>query len=131
MKKLTLLLLLVAVGCAISPYRQQTVDVAESLKAQSTALMAKATEPFVDHSDSVAALQERLKDALRAERARADNSESIAQWVLLSAPEGALLGGFLSRWEQRGALGQFFINAKRTQVVTAFNIIIETERAKR
>ena len=130
MKKL-ILLLLFAVGCATSPYRQSTVDTAESLKAQSTALMAKAIEPFADHSDSVAALRERLKDALRSESARADNSESIAQWGLLAAPNGALLGGFLSRWEEHGVLGQLFVNAKRTQVVTAFNIIIETERAKR
>ena len=130
MKKL-ILLLLFAVGCAISPYRQSTVDTAESLKEQSTALMAKAIEPFADHSDSVAALRERLRDALRAESARADNSESIAQWGLLAAPNGALLGGFLSRWEEHGVLGQLFVNAKRTQVVTAFNIIIETERAKR
>ena len=131
MKKLTLLLLLLAVGCAISPYRQSTVDTAESLRDQSTALMAKAVEPFTDHSDSVAALRERLFDALRSESARAENSESIAQWGLLADPQGALLGGFLTRWEQRGTLGQLFINAKRTQVVAAFNIIIETERAKR
>ncbi|KKM67826.1 hypothetical protein LCGC14_1467210 [marine sediment metagenome] len=130
MKKLTLLLLF-AVGCAISPYRQSTVDTAESLRDQSTALMAKAVEPFTDHSDSVAALRERLLGALRSESARAENSESIAQWGLLADPEGALLGGFLTRWEQRGTLGQLFVNAKRTQVVAAFNIIIETERAKR
>ena len=101
------------------------------MKAQSTALMAKAIEPFADHSDSVAALRERLRSALRAEFARAENSESIAQWELLARPQGVLLGGFLSRWEERGVLGQLFVNAKRTQVVTAFNIIIETERAKR
>ena len=130
MKKLAFLLLF-AVGCSISPFRQQSVDVAEELRDQSVALMAKAIEPFADHSDSVEALQERLRDALRAEFARADNSESVAQWELLARPQGALLGGFLTRWEQRGTLGQLFVNAKRTQVVTAFRIIIETERAKR
>ena len=130
MKKLILPLLFL-VGCAISPYRQSTVDVAGSLRDQSTALMAKAVEPFADHSDSVAALRERLLDALHAESARAKNNESIAQWGLLADPQGALLGGFLTRWEQEGVLGQLFINAKRTQVVTAFRIIIETEEAKR
>lgn len=130
MKKL-ILLLLFAVGCSVSPFRQQSVDVAESLRDQSSALMAKAVEPFEGHSDSVAALRERLQDALRAENAREGNSESVAQWGLLAAPDGALLGGFLSRWEAQGTLGQLFINAKRIQVVTAFNIIIETERAKR
>ena len=130
MKKLTFLLLFL-VGCSVSPFRQQSVDIAESLRDQSTALMAKAIEPFDDHRDSVGALQERLYAQLAAESSREDNSESIAQWGLLTDPGGALLGGFLSRWEQRGTLGQLFINAKRTQVVTAFNIIIETERAKR
>lgn len=130
MKKLAFLLLFL-VGCSISPFQQQSVDVAEELRDQSTALMAQAVEPFADHSDSVAALRTRLLRQLAVESNREDNSESVAQWGLLVHPGGALLGGFLARWEQRGTLGQLFINGKRTQVVTAFNIIIETERAKR
>ena len=130
MKKLALLLLLV-VGCSVSPFRQKSVDIAESLREQSTALMAKAVEPFEDHQDSVEALQQRLSTQLFAETGRTDNDETIAQWGLLIRPFGPLLGGFLTRWEQQGTLGQLFINAKRTQVVTAFRIIIETERAKR
>ncbi len=130
MKKL-MLLLLFAVGCSISPFRQQSVDVAEELRDQSVALMAKAIEPFDEHKDSVAALRTRLLKQLAVESNREDNGESTAQWNLLVSPAGALLGGFLVRWEAQGTLGQLFINAKRTQVVTAFNIIIETERAKR
>ena len=130
MKKLILLLLL-SVGCVVARFQQQSIDIAVDLRQQSTALMAQATEPFADHSDSVEALRERLRDALRGEQARVDNGESVRQWTLLADPEGALLGGFLSRWEAQGTLGQLFINAKRTQVVTAFRIIIETEEAKR
>ena len=130
MKKLTLLLLL-SVGCGVARFQQQSIDIAVDLRQQSTALMAQATEPFEDHSDSVEALRERLQDALRGEQARVDNRESVRQWTLLANPEGALLGGFLSRWETQGTLGQLFINAKRTQVVAAFRIIIETEEAKR
>ena len=130
MKKLTFLLLFL-VGCSVSPFRQLSVDVAEALRDQSTALMAKAIEPFDDHRDSVAALRTRLLKQLAVESNREDNSESAAQWNLLVNPGGALLGGFLIRWEVHGTLGQLFINAKRTQVVTAFRIIIETERAKR
>ena len=130
MKKLTFLLLFL-VGCSVSPFRQQSVDVAESLRDQSTALMAKAVEPFEDHQDSVAALRTRLLKQLAVESNRIDNSESAAQWNLLINPAGVLLGGFLIQWEVHGTLGQLFINAKRTQVVTAFNIIIETEGAKR
>jgi len=130
MKKLAFLLLF-AVGCSISPFRQQSVDVAEELRDQSVALMAQAVEPFDDHRDSVGALQTRLYVQLEAESARADNGESIKQWGLLADPGGALLGGFLTRWEAKGTLGQLFVNSKRTQVVAAFRIIIETERAKR
>ena len=130
MKKLTLLLLL-AVGCGVARFSQQSVDIAGSLRDQSTALMAQATEPFEDHSDSVEALRARLLDQLDAERVRENNMESVTQWNFLINPQGALLGAFLTLWEQQGTLGQFFINAKRTQVVTAFNIIIETEELKR
>ncbi len=130
MKKL-ILLLLFTVGCSVSPFRQQSIDVAESLRDQSTALMTKAIEPFDDHQDSVAALRERLYEQLSAESERNDNVETVAQWGLLVDPSGSLLGGFLVRWEARGTLGQLFVNAKRGQVVAAFNIIIETERAKR
>ncbi|KKK54605.1 hypothetical protein LCGC14_3083030 [marine sediment metagenome] len=131
MKRLTLLLLLAVVGCGVARFRQQSIDIAGSLRDQSTALMAQATEPFSDHSDSVAALRARLSAQLVIEDAREDNSESATQWRLLTDPRGALLGGFLSRWEAQGTLGQFFIDAARTQVVAAFRIIIETERAKR
>lgn len=131
MKKLILLLLFV-VGCAVPAFRQQSVDVAGSLRDQSTALMAKATEPFEDHSDSAAALRGRLRAALALEDGRGPNNiESFMQWRLLADPQGALLGGFLTLWEAQGTLGQLFINAKRTQVVTAFRIIIETEELKR
>ena len=130
MKKLTFLLLFL-VGCSVSPFQQQSVDSAEELRDQSTALMAKAVEPFDDHRDSVGALQARLYSQLAAEGAREDNDESVAQWGFLADPGGSLLGGFLTRWEAQGTLGQLFINAKRTQVVAAFNIIIGTERAKR
>lgn len=130
MRKL-LLTLLVATGCALTPYSQQSVNIAGSLRDQSTALIAKAIEPFENHRDSVMALRTRLLNQLSAERNRKDNSESVAQWGLLADAQGSLLGGFLTRWEQQGTLGQLFINAKRTQVVTAFRIIIETEEAKR
>ena len=78
MKKLILPLLFL-VGCAISSFSQQSVDIAGSLRDQSTALMAQAIEPFEDHSDSVEALRSRLFAQLAAENARADNSESAAQ----------------------------------------------------
>ena len=130
MKKL-LLLLLFTTACSVSLFRQQSVDIAGSLRDQSTALMAQAIAPFEDHSDSVEVLRERLSAQLATEDARADNSESAAQWRLLIDPRGALLGSFLTRWEAQGTLGQLFINAKRTQVVAAFRIIIETEEAKR
>lgn len=130
MRKLTLLLLL-AVGCGVARFQQQSIDIAVELRSQSTALMVQATEPFADHSDSVAALRSRLSAQLASERVRRDNSESAEQWNLLADPQGALLGGFLTLWEAQGTLGQLFINAKRTQVVTAFRIIIETEELKR
>lgn len=130
MKK-TLLALLFAAGCALSPYSQSSLDTAVELRDESVALMAKAVEPFADYEDSVAVLRERLNAALVAELGRTDNDESLAQWGLLADPQGALLGGFLTRWEQRGALGQLFVNEKRTQVMRAFAIIIATEEAKR
>ena len=130
MKK-TLLALLFAAGCALSPYSQSSADTAVELRDESSALMAKAVEPFADYEDSVAVLRSRLQAALTKESVRSDNSESIAQWGLLADPQGALLGGFLTRWEQRGALGQLFVNEKRTQVMRAFAIIIATEEEKR
>ena len=130
MKK-TLLALLFLGACILPPFEQRSVDLAIELRDESTAIMAKAVEPFADYSDSVTALRTKLKAALAAEAARGHNDESLAQWGLLADPQGALLGGFLTRWEQRGTLGQLFVNEKRTQVMRAFAIIIATEEEKR
>ena len=130
MKKLLLALIFTS-GCALAPYSQESVDTAVELRDQSAAVMALAVQPFVDYEDSVALLRSRLNAALTVERGRPDNWESVQQWILLTKPEGSLLGGFLSRWEATGSLGQLFVNAKRTQVMRAFAIIIATEEAKR
>lgn len=130
MKK-PLLALLLATGCALAPYSQESVDTAATLRDQSAAVMALAVRPFADYKDSVALLRSRLEAALTVERGRPDNNESIQQWILLTSRSGSLLGGFLTRWEANGTLGQLFVNEKRTQVMRAFAIIIATEEAKR
>ena len=130
MRKL-LLALLLASGCALAPFSQESVDTATALRDQSAAVMALAVRPFEDHSDSVVQLQARLHVALAAEGTRWDNKESYAQWELLVDPQGALLGGFLTRWTEQGSLSQLYMNEKRTQVMRAFAIIIATEEAKR
>ena len=127
----TLLAILLLSGCALAPYSQESVDAAAELRDQSAAVMALAVRPFADYKDSVALLRSRLDAALTVERGRPDNSESVRQWILLTSPSGALLGGFLTRWEANSTLGQLFVNEKRTQVMRAFAIIIATEEAKR
>jgi hypothetical protein len=125
------LIALVASACAVSPFSQEALDFAVDIKVESLAVMDQATDDFASHVDAVSRLRERMDAALTHAGGRDNNMESTQQWELMADPNGNLLGGFLSTWEQRGTLSPSFIEEKKIQVGRGFDLIAETEDAKR
>ena len=126
-----LLVALVVSACSVAGFEQQAVDFAVDIKTEALALMDQATDDFANHSGEVTALRQRMSAASAFAEGRSNNTESITQWQLMTDPNGNLLGGFLSRWEQRGQLSRAFIDGRKGQVSRGLDIIVDTENAKR
>lgn len=128
---LPLAVALVFAGCAISPpFDPAALAQAKDLRTSSLALMGKATEPFANHATEVTQLRSQLDQALVASSARPRNKTVTKQWELLAAPQGHLLGGFLSRWQSSGKLGAGFVTESQNLVGEGFDKIIEVENAR-
>jgi hypothetical protein len=126
-----LLVAVVCFGCAtISPYSETAYQQATSLKVDSLALMAKATEPYAQHQGEVEALRLKLDKAYEYANGLPKNQLAARQWEILKDPSRHLLGGFLARWQQKSILSPAYIADKQIQVGAAFDQIIGLESGK-
>ena len=122
---------LVVSACAVSAFSKQALDFAVDIKAEALALMDQATDDVAGHVVAASQLRERMDAALTLASGRSNNAESTRQWELMTDSNGNLLGGFLSSWEQRGTLSRSLIDEKKIQVSSGFDLIIETENARK
>jgi hypothetical protein len=118
-------------ACArIAPYSEVAYHYATSLKVESLALVAKATEPYAEHRAEVEKLQLELEKAYEYARSRPDNELSTRQWAILLDPQRALLGGVLARWKSEGMLARAFVDNMKAQIGAAFDTISGLESGK-
>ncbi|MDZ7659653.1 hypothetical protein [Fodinibius sp.] len=68
-----------------------------------------ATEPYDHHEDEVQALKTELRKAYEYAKSRPNNTESTQQWEIMIDPDGSLLGGFISMWEERGQISSTMV----------------------
>ena len=128
-----LLLWLCLAACAplIGPYSPTAYQNATSLKAETLALMAKATKPFPENEKKVEALLVDIDKAYEYVHGIPSDDLSARQWEILRQPDGALLGRFLGRWKSEGTLGTVYIDEFRGVVSDAFDEIICLEANKK
>ncbi len=128
-----LMILFTVTACAwFSHYDPTSYQRATDLKAESLLLMAKATDPPEKHVAEIAAVQLKLQQAYEYEKGKGKpNMITVEQWKLLKDPNGALLGGFLNKWqtEKKGRSEVFIVEASKN-VSQAFDQIIKLENAK-
>lgn len=122
------LLLALSACVPLSPlYSATAYEQATSLKAQASAVMRQATEPFGDHEDRVDALRLELAKAVEFARGRPRNDIIVRQWEILMSPDTGLLEAFLLDWEAQGTLRPAFVEEKVLQVQSGFDAIIGLE----
>jgi hypothetical protein len=122
--------ILAACSNLIAVYSQTAYEQATSIKAESLVLMSKATEPYSQHAQQVAALMLNVDKAYEYAKGRPRNEISTEQWAKMKDPNSNLLGGFLKRWEERGQLNPVFVKEAEAQIAKAFDQIIELESGK-
>lgn len=118
-------------ACSVALFSQRALDLAISIEQDATALMEQATNDFANHAADVDRLRQRVDSAVSLAASRPHNEESLREWQLMADPNGNLLGGFLSRWEQGTTLSRPFVDEKKIQVRRGFELIQQTEEAKR
>src|SRR5712691_1492662 len=106
------LVLCLAVACAplISEYNAESYKYATSLKAETLALIDKATAPgsaqkFQKETD---VLSVQLDAAYEFVAGLPNNQATAAQWQLMRDPNGTLFGAFVKRWRREGKISETY-----------------------
>ena len=92
--------------------------------------MELAEDPYGDHAKATEKLLADLRDAQDRAGRRQANDVAAAQWDLLLASDGNLVGGFFLRWETEGSLRPGFIVEAIALVEEAFDRLRAHERRK-
>ncbi|HNY70023.1 MAG TPA: hypothetical protein PKH14_04475 [Syntrophorhabdus sp.] len=127
------IIFLILVACAplIGPYSPTAYQNATSLKAETLAVMDRATLPYPDNELSIQELMVKIDAAYEYVNGIPSNSISAQQWMLLKKPDGNLLGKFFHRWKEKGVLSQEYITEFKGLVSDAFDEIICLEANKK
>jgi len=128
---LALLLWMAACAPLIGPYSPTAYKNATGLKAETLALMGKATTPYPENEVKVEALMVEIDKAYEYVHGIPSNSLSAEQWELLRKPDGDLLGKFFARWKSDGRLKTVFVDEFKGIVSDAFDEIICLEANKK
>jgi hypothetical protein len=115
----------------IAAFSQPAYEQATSMKVEALAIMERATEPYVDHGQSVEALKINAEKAHEYARGRPENEETAQLREIIEDPSRNPLGGSLGRWEREGTLGVIFIQEAKCIVSDGFDAVIELGSGKR
>jgi hypothetical protein len=126
-----LFICLAACAPLIGPYSPTAYKNATSLKAETLALMDKATEPYTKYEEKVEALRVEIDKAYEYVHGIPSDNLSAGQWEILKNPEGDLLGKFFFRWKSKGTLDGVYIDEFKGIISDAFDEIICLEANKK
>jgi len=120
-------------ACApmIGPYSPTAYQNATSLKAETLALMDRATLPYPENEQRVQELMVKIDAAYEYVNGIPSNSISAQQWMLLKNPDGNLLGKFFLRWKEKGVLSPEYISEFKSLISKAYDEIICLEANKK
>jgi hypothetical protein len=126
------LILTVLQSCApsISLFNETAYRQAVELKVVSLEMLDRASQPFDEYREEAENLRLDLLKAYEYAKGRPANEVSTRQWEIMIDPEGNLMGGFFTRWENRGTLPPAFIREFRDVISDAFDTIIGLESGK-
>jgi hypothetical protein len=127
------ILLLCPTACAplTGPYSPTAYKNATSLKAETLALMDKATEPYPKYEQKVESLTVGINKAYEYVHGIPSDNLSSRQWEILKNPDGDLLGKFFFRWKSKGTLSRVYIDEFKGIISDSFDEIICLEANKK
>ncbi len=111
-------------------YDQYSYQKSVEIKVEASNLMDKATTPYADNIEAIAALNLEIQKIVEYEKNKPNNEITYAMWKILSNEEKNLLSGFFKRWKEKSELSQFFITEAKGQVLEAMDLLIQYEGKK-
>lgn len=129
-RPLILTLFLVAACATIAPFSQRAYEQATSAKAQALLVIDGATEPFANHKAEVRDLRLVVERAYEYAKGRPKNELATQQWEIIRDPKRKSLGGFLTRWEEKGVLSPEFVSDQKSEIAKHFDEVIGLEVGK-
>jgi hypothetical protein len=119
-------------GCSptISQFDQYAYTQTTSIKVDAWDVMQSATTDYALHLKEVHDLSKEIRKIYEYDKNRPKNEKTVQQWDLLMDPKGALLGGFLKRWQDGGRLDSVYVADKSATIAKGFDLIIYLEIGK-
>lgn len=110
-------------------FSQSAYSTDKEIKADSLALIdrAKNRAPYSGVAADVDQLMQKVDQAIISEQGRTQNAPTVGQWKKVKTE----LSSFFEMWKTKGSLSPAFVDDARTQVGSLFDILIQTEDAKR
>lgn len=119
-----LLPLVLLFGCVSTPaYDQTEYDRVIRLKVDSLELLSHATNDFSMYANDVKAIKREMAILYEYAKNLPNNEESIQQIEIMNDENGALLGKALKDWEDKGKLGDVYLNGLKVNISDGFNQI--------
>lgn len=114
----------------MSAQDSHTLTALESLKIDAISIMKKGAKSFGSMEPQVIEYKAKMNDQIEYEKAKENNTKTVQMLEILSNPEGSLLGGFFTRWENEGKLNAPFIKEIAGVVSKNFDKVINLEKKK-
>jgi hypothetical protein len=129
------LLIIVSMTACVTSRNQSALQNASMLKAETLALLNKATGSYAAHAQQVSNLNVRLEQAFDLERSRPNNTTTVQMWDTLlhvnpQLPGSGIYPRFIKQWKTKDTLKPAYIADKKENVAAAFDKIISLESAK-
>lgn len=102
------------------------------LKTDAISIMKKGAKSYTSMASQINEYQAKLDDQIEYERERGEkNLKTVQMLEIIADPDGNLLGGFFTRWENEGKLNAPFIKEIAGVVTKNFDKVINLEKRKR
>ena len=102
------------------------------LKTDAVSIMKKGAKSYSAMAPQINEYKSKMDDQIEYERAKGEkNMKTVQMLELMSNPDGNLLGGFFTRWENEGKLNAPFIKEIAGVVSKNFDKIINLEKKKK
>lgn len=122
------IVVLILSSCTKVPtYDKVAYEKATSLKVDSLKIMDKATNNYSTQKKDVDSLKTNLLKAYEYAKGRPNNQLVTNQWAILINPKRHMIGGFLTRWENKKKLSKVVITEAKQQVTSGFDKVIALE----